>query len=291
MCHGPARCTVAIARISPVTSDPATSQRRSPELAKNKREHRVYLSSVEVSLLREQLLARAPGTNLVFPTPEGGSWNRFRFGDRLWRRSVAAAARHDRDATSGRPSAFDGFTFHWLRHTAGSLMAAAGYDPAVAAERMRHTDGGALFLRTYRHLYEGEKRVHADAPRRVRPRELGQGMDIGPWESVGMAQRSRFRGWAHLGSNQGPLACEASALPLSYAPGRCKASGACARSTARQEASGATGSRAAATPGRPAPIRTAAAESEAVECGPGVSAGCEREDGAQGLGRRARAPG
>jgi hypothetical protein len=24
--------------------------------------------------------------------------------------------------------------------------------------------------------------------------------------------------WAHLGSNQGPLACEASALPLSYAP-------------------------------------------------------------------------
>jgi hypothetical protein len=25
--------------------------------------------------------------------------------------------------------------------------------------------------------------------------------------------------WAHLGLNQGPLACEASALPLSYAPG------------------------------------------------------------------------
>jgi hypothetical protein len=31
--------------------------------------------------------------------------------------------------------------------------------------------------------------------------------------------------WAHLGSNQGPLACEASALPLSYAPGSgCKRS-------------------------------------------------------------------
>jgi hypothetical protein len=27
------------------------------------------------------------------------------------------------------------------------------------------------------------------------------------------------RGWAHLGSNQGPPACEAGALPLSYAPG------------------------------------------------------------------------
>lgn len=131
------------------------------ELAKNKREHRVYLTGVEVALLREQLLARAPGTNLVFPTPEGGSWNRFRFGDRVWRKCVAAAVRHEAEAVGGRPSSFDGFTFHWLRHTAGSLMAAAGYDPAVAAERMGHTDGGALFLRTYRHLYEGEKRLHA----------------------------------------------------------------------------------------------------------------------------------
>ena len=56
---------------------------------------------------------------------------------------------------------FDGFNFHWLRHTAGSLMAVAGLDPAVASERMAHTDGGALFLSTYRHLYEGEKRVQA----------------------------------------------------------------------------------------------------------------------------------
>jgi hypothetical protein len=35
-------------------------------------------------------------------------------------------------------------------------------------------------------------------------------------------KRPRFQGlsqWARLGSNQRPLACEASALPLSYAPG------------------------------------------------------------------------
>ena len=34
-------------------------------------------------------------------------------------------------------------------------------------------------------------------------------------------ERPRFRGlfvWAHVGSNQGPPACEAGALPLSYAP-------------------------------------------------------------------------
>ena len=40
-------------------------------------------------------------------------------------------------------------------------MAVAGLEAAVASEWMGHTDGGALFLRTYRHLYEGEKRVQA----------------------------------------------------------------------------------------------------------------------------------
>ncbi len=40
-------------------------------------------------------------------------------------------------------------------------MALAGMDAAVAAERLGHTDGGALYLRTYRHLYEAEKRTQA----------------------------------------------------------------------------------------------------------------------------------
>ncbi len=34
-------------------------------------------------------------------------------------------------------------------------------DPAAAAERLGHSDGGALFLRRYRHLYEAEKRLQA----------------------------------------------------------------------------------------------------------------------------------
>jgi integrase len=131
------------------------------ELSKNKREHHVYLTAVEVALLREQLMARAPGTRLVFPTAEGAQWNRARFRDRVWLKSVLAAVRHDRDQSGRDSSVFDGFNFHWLRHTAGSLMAVAGLDPAVASERMGHADGGALFLRTYRHLYEGEKRVQA----------------------------------------------------------------------------------------------------------------------------------
>ncbi len=40
-------------------------------------------------------------------------------------------------------------------------MALAGMDPAVASERLGHSDGGALFLRMYRHLYEAEKRSQA----------------------------------------------------------------------------------------------------------------------------------
>ena len=122
------------------------------ELSKNRRDHRVYLTSLEVTLLREQLLARPAGTSLVFPNPRGEQWNRSRFRYQVWAKSIKAAADNDRKQT-GRPSSvFDSFTFHLLRHTAGSLMALAGLDPAVACERLAHTDGGALFLKTYRHL-------------------------------------------------------------------------------------------------------------------------------------------
>jgi len=123
------------------------------ELAKNRKEHRVYLTPVEAQLLREQLIVRAPGTALVFPTPTGRKWTRSGFRERVWVPAVKAAAAAD--------ARFEGFTFHLLRHSAGSLMASFGVDPASAAERLGHSDGGALFLQRYRHLYEGEKRAHA----------------------------------------------------------------------------------------------------------------------------------
>jgi integrase len=131
------------------------------ELSKNKREHRVYLTSTEIALFREQLMARPGGTALVFPNPRGEKWDRSRFREQVWTKSIEAAARQARDASGREATVYDGFTFHMLRHTAGSLMALAGLDPAVACERLGHTDGGALFLKTYRHLYEGEKRVQA----------------------------------------------------------------------------------------------------------------------------------
>ncbi len=124
------------------------------ELAKNKREHRVFLTDVEARLLREQLLVRAAGTKLVFPTVTGKVWSRAGFRERVWVPAVRNAAVQNAHLA--------GFRFHWLRHTAGSLMASFGMDPATAAERLGHTDGGALFLRTYRHLYEDERRRQAD---------------------------------------------------------------------------------------------------------------------------------
>jgi len=124
-----------------------------PRLSKNRRAHRVYLTDLEAGLFREQLLARAPGTALVFPSPTGREWTRSGFRERVWLKATAAAAAEE--------SVFEDFDFHCLRHTAGSLMALAGMDPAAAAERMGHSDGGALFLRTYRHLYEAEKRPQA----------------------------------------------------------------------------------------------------------------------------------
>jgi integrase len=131
-----------------------------PHLAKNGKPHQIYLTPTEVSLFREQLMARASGTPLVFPTPTGRQWTESAFRQRVWSKAIAAAAEHDK-RPDGRASVFERFTFHMLRHTAGSLMARAGIDPAVASERLGHTDGGALFLRTYRHLYEAEKRTQA----------------------------------------------------------------------------------------------------------------------------------
>jgi integrase len=112
-------------------------------------------------VFREQLIARAPATALVFPTPTGKQWTESAFRQRVWSKAITAAAKHDGRRPSGRASVFERFTFHMLRHTAGSLMARAGIDPPVASERLGHTDGGALFLRTYRHLYEAEKRTQA----------------------------------------------------------------------------------------------------------------------------------
>ena len=70
-------------------------------LAKRRREHRIYLTELEVALFREQLLARAGGTPLVFPTVESKKWTANRFRDRVWVKSVEAAVKNDPAKSEG----------------------------------------------------------------------------------------------------------------------------------------------------------------------------------------------
>jgi integrase len=174
-------------------------------LAKSRREHRIYLTELESTLLKEQLLARARGSQLVFPTVEGKQWTANRFRDRVWLRSVTAAVTNDANKREDGLSVFGGFTFHMLKHTAASLMALAGMDAAVAAERLEHIDGGALFLKTYRHLYEGEKRTQARRLEALVLAELdGDGTADGeePPQGLNQAVSASGRYWARTSDPQ-----------------------------------------------------------------------------------------
>lgn len=111
-------------------------------LNKSRAEKPVKLAAVEVRLLREQLLVRPAGARLVFPNAKGGRYSESGFR-KVWHRAT-------------RKAGYSGFKFHWLRHTAISLMARSGMKPEVIAERVGHSDGGALIHRRYRHLYASE---------------------------------------------------------------------------------------------------------------------------------------
>jgi len=69
---------------------------------------------------------------------------------------------HASPPTSPSASVYAGVTFHSLRHSFISMMAAAGAHPSVIAQQVGHADGGALVLRRYRHLFPQEGRHAAD---------------------------------------------------------------------------------------------------------------------------------
>jgi hypothetical protein len=52
-----------------------------------------------------------------------------------------------------------------LRHTGASLTIAAGCHVKVIAEQTGHSDGGALVLKRYGHLYKGKQKVKPDIER------------------------------------------------------------------------------------------------------------------------------
>lgn len=99
---------------------------------------RLPLTPSAVRILREQLLARPPSP-WVFPAEDGGQWKK----RSLERRFARAARRAD----------LPEMHFHDLRHTAVSLMAAAGVGAGEIAALVGHDDGGVLVMRRYRHLF------------------------------------------------------------------------------------------------------------------------------------------
>ena len=126
-------------------------------LNKSRRPKPIPLARAEVQLLSEQLLVRPPGTHVVFATERGGRYSESGFRS-VWTPGLLGAGLAHEEKRNGRTIVVADFRFHWLRHTAISLMARAGMKPELIAERVGHTDGGALVYRRYRHLYSREMR-------------------------------------------------------------------------------------------------------------------------------------
>jgi integrase len=124
---------------------------------KSRRPKPISLARLEVQLLREQLLVRPPGTNVVFATEKGGVYTHSGFHS-IWIPALLAAGLAHEETRDGRTIIVADFRFHWLRHTAISLMARAGMKAELIAERVGHNDGGALIYRRYRHLFPSEVR-------------------------------------------------------------------------------------------------------------------------------------
>jgi hypothetical protein len=177
--------------------------------------------------------------SLVFGTSTGGKDSASNVRRRLLAKAVERAnAQLDDLGVEGLP---ERLTPHSLRRTFASLLVALGEDPGYVIDQLGHEkaeftlsvdrrsmkrkDGERERLRA---LVEGSLSL-ADL---ARERSKGQEVAIRPLCSSPTSARRRdprcekpcgcraFPEWARLGSNQRPLACEASALPLSYAPGR-----------------------------------------------------------------------
>lgn len=157
-------------------------------LSKNRKPKSISLAAREVQLLREQLLVRAPGATHVFATRRGNGYTRSAFNEHAWWPAL------EKLRLKGE------LHFHDLRHTAISLSAKAGIPAEIIAERVGHTDGGALIRRRYRHLYPGEAASHMGKLDALVLREQQERRDGRAADTTSAAPHEM--GWAVLGSNQ-----------------------------------------------------------------------------------------
>lgn len=136
------------------------------EFCKEGTDKTIDLTGEEVTLLREQLLARAAGTRLVFPTKTGRPWRHHQFLRLVWykaRARAAAAWREQQRLADNADTPFEwrttdddtqratltGVQPHDLRATAATLMREAGFSKEQAAARLGHADSGQLLDRIY----------------------------------------------------------------------------------------------------------------------------------------------
>ena len=94
----------------------------------------------------------------MFATETGRVYSKSGFRSVWLPALLAAGLAHDEKNGAGRAIVIADFRFHWLRHTAISLMARASMKAELIAERVGHNDDGALVHRHYRHLFPSEVR-------------------------------------------------------------------------------------------------------------------------------------
>lgn len=130
------------------------------ELNKSRVDKPIDLAKAEVTWLEEQMDARRAGSKVLFPTMKGTAYSKSGFRS-VWLPALlkAGLAHNETSKVTGEEIIVADFTFHWMRHTAISLMAVAGMQPEMIAHRVGHKDGGALIFQRYRHLFptEGKK--------------------------------------------------------------------------------------------------------------------------------------
>ena len=161
----------------------------------------------------------------VFPTESGCRRDRNNARRRAFALSVERA--NQNLAEAGRNPLPEGLTPHSLRRTFISVLLALGEDVPYVMRQVGHSDPKVTLSIYAQVMFRGEGEAE-------RLRALVEGSN---WANNGTSAVIRpprailklppriknprlagLRGWARLVSNQRPLACEASALPLSYAP-------------------------------------------------------------------------
>ena len=144
--------------------------------------------------LREQMLVQPAGTRLVFPTVKGGVYSKSGFRS-VWLPALLATGFAHADEKGATVA---DYRFHWLRHTAISLMARAGMKPELIADRVGHKDGGALIYRRYRHLFPSEIRAAVGLLDELLTRDTASSGEavVCPGRPVAQWESARFtRGW------------------------------------------------------------------------------------------------